>query len=312
MDELPPSSRFRSDLGPAVTFTVFALLGITLLTGRLAGFIDRDEDWLKDVIKVSFGVALFLPLAVWSWWAYLFPRQARRLRLCLKRRKRSRPFKTLPPDIAERVAALGEYPAFYRRMLTEDGEKRCRGFLKKVEESASLFREWFPRLKELERKCREQTPLPDVADFTPEERAQYAVYQQKIRAAEIIFRGPNCVTFFSSTPVGLVAAKELWPGEREPAVFLTPDEASQWRAIYEHDENKFWWFMSYSWIIEKIPFPVDAEDLEVAEPVPPNAQWWAVTKGLIWGPLAGGIKTEHWVFDGEKARFVRFGNDIQF
>lgn len=207
----------------------------------------------------------------------------------------------LSNELSRRIEQFGYDPKFF----THEGEEFALRFVKKIEDSAALFRQWFPRLQAFEQKCRKNNPLPEFDDLSSSEQAMYTLYQRKINELErLTDKNPYQATIFSFSLICLLAARELWPSQINNGIQLTPDELGRWGEIYSHPEEEFWWFTNY-WCSIDNSLRND-EMLESVSFVPQkrDKEHWIVTTGLIWGPMAGGETSEHWEWDGQDPRFV--------
>jgi hypothetical protein len=210
---------------------------------------------------------------------------------------------TLPHDIIERLDALGESHEYYDRMMRSEGEGFVRHYLNRVEERASLYREWSPVLREFAADCRRDHSCPHENMLPPRDQSKAPIYETMIKDAERPPLADKEVAVFYCLPlIAIPIARRLWPGADDRGVFLTREEIEEWQRIYSHPEDAFWWFVHMWWRVED---PPDKRTYEPAiEPSVPNGEPWLAVSGMSWGGLAGGEDADLWSWDGEKAEFV--------
>ena len=82
----------------------------------------------------------------------------------------------IPSDIAERLAALNEDPAWFREMVWRDGVDFVHGFIDKREERNELYRKWSPRLRAFADECRKMSWM--LGRVTRQQRGEPAFLEQ--------------------------------------------------------------------------------------------------------------------------------------
>ena len=212
----------------------------------------------------------------------------------------------LPFELLERIEALGADPDRFLEMTWRDGVSYTLGFLEKIEESNRLHDHWAPILLAFAKQCRLDAPPPSSAALAPRDLAKLPIYEASIHRSERLPPSRRSEALFCSIPLlAIPVALRCWPGDDERTVVLTPDEWDEWRKIYQHPDNAFWWFAHVWWRIDDPPDPdapgMCGKNLTLPEGETP----WLVTSGLAWGPLAGGWTTELWSWNGTSARFVK-------
>jgi hypothetical protein len=213
---------------------------------------------------------------------------------------------SVPQDISDRLLALNHAPERYEELVRSEGADFVRCYVAKLEEADHLFHEWSPKLREFAADCRAKTPLIDAASLNPRDNAKLAIYESLITKAEQQPQQRRNEVLICSIPrLGMPIAMSLWPATDDRCVFLTPDELSEWRTIYEHHEESFWWFANYWWHIEDPPRTNSLWEQDTELNTSDGADPWLVVSGLSWGSLAGGETADLWSWDGRQARFVR-------
>lgn len=224
---------------------------------------------------------------------------------------------TIPPEILERLAALGEDLAQFPESIKNRGKEFFLSFLKLViekrEQQIALFREWSPKLREFTVSCRSHNPCPALESLTNSDRVKLSIYEEKISKAERLRpRRNTCVTICSIPLIGIPIALRMWPGNNGDTLILTPEELSQWCKIYKHPEEAHWWWIRYWWKIDDRPDPKSIRNRDKDLTVPDGTTPWLAESGLRWGPMAGGSTTELWSWDGTQAKIVREVSRAQF
>jgi hypothetical protein len=216
---------------------------------------------------------------------------------------------SLGADTLERLARFGYTSEAELRHWREVAELEGRGFvegyLDRLEEAATEYHRWFPRLQTYADECRRAVPVPAVDQFSIDEREQHRILLAKMRGFVgsedsrcVLARRPFQAAILSTTRVGLAAAAEVFGGSG--AVILEESEREHWfRGVYRPDPEAFWWYAIAWWTLR------EPTDLELAElqcpPLPRGSSYWEVISGVQWGSLAGGANHELWRWDGERA-----------
>src|SRR5687768_14765326 len=107
----------------------------------------------------------------------------------------------------------------------------------------------------------------------------------------------------------------LWPASYRHPVFLTPDELTEWRRIYDSEETQqeAWWFVFQHWDAETNPPPDSFWLRDTPLQVPEGIVPVLITYGLCWGSLAGGDHAELWGIDADgKERFLEDIADVTY
>jgi hypothetical protein len=212
----------------------------------------------------------------------------------------------VPQDIADRLRALGHVPEKYADMIRLHGTGLVRGYVERLEDADRLYREWSPRLREFAETSRVKNPCPGAGTLNERDAAKLAVFESLILKAERSPERPENEILLCTIPlVGIPVAMSLWPGADAGSVFLTPDELSQWHAIYNHPQESFWWFRYYWWHIEDPPKPDGLWTRGVELKTPEGTDPWLVVHGELLGSLAGGETAELWSWNGHEAESVR-------
>jgi hypothetical protein len=216
----------------------------------------------------------------------------------------------VPRDIAERLAALNEDPADFREMAWQHGADFLPGFIDKLEQRNTLYREWSPRLRAFADMCRADRPLPVEQSLGDCERAKQGVYAEKLSRNRPAPGRDGTVAICSMPLIAMAVAKRLWPQDDGRTVLLTPEEDERWNEMYSHPEDAFQWFAHFWWTID------DSAERECSLPdgrsfarwdenaVPAGESPWLVTVGHCHGPLAGAGYQELWSWDGRRARLI--------
>jgi hypothetical protein len=220
---------------------------------------------------------------------------------------------TLPSDIADRLAQLGEDAARYEWIAESEGVESLRGFVGKLVESAALFEEWHPRLQEFAEQKRSENPLPQLLATDSFTIAQHRIMQPLIEKAERVrIRGDHTSVIFYAPLNSLTLLLNSWPAAVPNAVFLTPHELRQWNEIYHRKEDAFWWYVFQWWNIE---FEIPEKSiwfLDSKPSLPSNVTPMLVTYGLQWDGFAGGEHADLWAWDGKCERFIDHVGDCDF
>lgn len=212
----------------------------------------------------------------------------------------------LPRELLDRIEALGEDPDRYLRMTWQSGVPYTHGYLDKIEASDQLHDHWAPILRAFAKQCRVDAPLPSPAALAPRDLAKLPIYEALVRRSERVTPSRSSEALFCSIPLmAIPVVLRCWPGDDDRTVVLTPDEWNQWRKIYQHPDDAFWWFSHVWWRIDDPPDPdapgMDGKKLALPEGETP----WLVTSGILMGPMSGGSTSELWSWNGTSARFVK-------
>lgn len=211
----------------------------------------------------------------------------------------------VPQDIADRLQALDHDPDRYADMIRSEGADFVRGFVGKLEETARLYDEWSPKLREFARRSRANNQVKNAA-LAPRDDAKLPIYESLVTNAEQLPQQRKNEVLICNIPlVGIPIAMALWPGSDNRCVFLTPEELLEWHTIYEHPEGAFWWFTNYWWHVEDPPRPNSLWTYDADLKTPNGTDPWLVVSGLSWGSLAGGETADLWSWNGTHAQFVQ-------
>jgi hypothetical protein len=220
----------------------------------------------------------------------------------------------LSEKATQRLAQLGYVGAaalkFWEGLWQSEGESFFCGFLRKEEEAAEAYSQWFPRLQAFAAECRKAVPVPSADSFSPTEREQYRVLLAKMQAFAasedrrcILERKPNQAAILSTTRVGLAATEQVFGGTG--AILLQEEEREHWFAeVYPVDHEAFWWYACAWWSLREGLAGEDEESIRRHYPIPEGSSYWVVVSGVQWGGLAGGANHELWRWDGRRAEFI--------
>lgn len=217
----------------------------------------------------------------------------------------------LTQDARDRLARLGyAIPTelqFWERLQQSEGESFFLYFMEREEAAANECRRWLPQLRAFAADCRQATPAPDPATFTPTERAQHDILLTKMQAflapedRRCVFdRRPNRAAVLYTTAPGLPAAERVFAGT--DAVLLLDDEWWRWYGgEYPGVGDEFWWYAQAWWTVKDGPGDWGGDNISAQYPIPAGGSYWVVTSGVAWGSLAGGANHELWAWDGSRA-----------
>jgi hypothetical protein len=204
----------------------------------------------------------------------------------------------LPQDMLDEIERLGESPERIKWVAREENLDFARYFLNSLTESSQLFDKWFPKLKDFERAKRFDSPIPSDDQLSANDLVARRILDPKIAPAERVPQNGNFCAAFFTAPLGVLSlVTNEWPSEYRNAVFLTPDELSDWHAQYDEPDDAHWWYCFQDWNVEFDP-PSDSFWLEGSEYTIPNGASSAIaTWGMSWGSLAGGVTGELWCIE---------------
>ncbi len=197
---------------------------------------------------------------------------------------------------------------FYRSIWESEGESFFWGFLEKEQESRDACGHWAPRLREYAAQCRNAHPLPTVESLSDVDRAKYHIFCEKVtnssHTEEIKARKKHHIVILYSSPVGLLALRDIVGPPCDSTIHLLDVENSHWfNEIYTVDVKPFWWYSFFWWSIKNAVdlHEHDADYIAKNYPKPDGITYWVVTDGCQWGDLAGGANHELWKWDGANA-----------
>jgi hypothetical protein len=228
----------------------------------------------------------------------------------------------MPLDVlsTERLRRLGvtspEGWRWWEQLLEEDGRELFDGILDMQERFAADFRERLPELTAFAAECRLATPVPNVADLTPREQAEYDILRDEMAcfaAGELcdFIRNKHYAFVVKTTHVGLAAASDVFAGCPLPTVLLTAEEWRRWYDRLPQDTEPYGWYMTGTWTLREGL----ESDIDVAEkpdfikwiadqyPLAEGDVYWLVNSGHHWGSLAGGEDCELWTWNGTEANY---------
>ncbi len=207
----------------------------------------------------------------------------------------------LPQDILEEIERLGESPEHLKwmaRVAREENIDFVRLLVNNLTVTSQLFDKWFPKLKDFERAKRLAAPIPTQGQLTENDLIARRILQPKIASGERVpQRGDFCAAIFTA-PLGVLSlVNNGWPSEYRNAVFLTPNELSEWNEQCEQPYDAHWWYCFQDWNVEFDP-PSDSFWLDGCDYIIPDAASSAIaTWGMSWGSLAGGVTGELWCIE---------------
>src|SRR5215472_15987887 len=115
------------------------------------------------------------------------------------------PHMDIPPEILERLAALGEDPGQFPESIKSRGKEFFLSILKLViekrEQQIALFGEWSPKLREFAADSRSRNQCPDLASLTDCDHAKLPIYEEKISKAERLRPRRNTSVTICSIPL---------------------------------------------------------------------------------------------------------------
>ena len=220
---------------------------------------------------------------------------------------------TLPADIAAQLAYLGRDVARYKDIANKEGVDFLRMLVGKLVESAALFDEWHPRLVQFAAQKRLAGPLPSTTAREALEAAMQRILQSAIENAERVPTvGRHTSVVFCVPLKYLPMLRKSWPAEVLNAIFLTPDELREFKAMCDAPESAQWWYAFQWWSIQT---EIPATSMWFSHPkpkLPANVTPLFVTSGLQWGSLAGGERADLWTWDGAHEQFHSVIGDCSF
>ncbi len=218
----------------------------------------------------------------------------------------------LPHDLVQHIVSSNEAPDDYRAMAWRLGVDSVHHFLDQLGRAAAECRRRSPDLRAFAADCRRLVPSPPVEDLSGPELGRYRLLRTKMSEfipsdeSRIVFSGrPDRVAIVSTTRVGLPAAQAVFA--RADAVILETSEQRRWLAeIRKADATARWWFALAWWTIEDRLHAVEVEAARIRlnGPEPADSVDWLVRSGVHWCPLHGGVDTELWRWNGERAEFI--------
>lgn len=212
----------------------------------------------------------------------------------------------LPHDLAERLISFSPNLAYYRQMLWLHGIDAVERDIQRYEEKENLYRKWLPVLREFADSCRKSQPEPEEISLNSSDRAKQQIYEAKIGNIRN-WRHRHTITICRMPLLAMPVARRLWPGEGDSTVLLTPDEESRWSGIFSAPKSYFLLFEYYWWDIRN-PSSDDLSLIPEAQDILTVStcwkQFWLVTSGVKWGPMAGGVTEELWSWDGNQCELI--------
>ena len=210
----------------------------------------------------------------------------------------------LPQDMLDEIERLKESPERIQSIARKHNLEMARRILDNLSEKDRLFNKWFPILKDFEQAKRAAAPTPSESELTATDRIVQRILLPKIGPPKPVpLRSESCAAFFTA-PLSVLSFLKLgWPSSYPNAVFLTPDELTEWRSQYEYPYDAYWWFHFQNWTIEFDP-PSDSIWLNGSigperrkYEVPDGATTAIATWGSSSGSLASSIAAELWCIE---------------
>jgi hypothetical protein len=191
-----------------------------------------------------------------------------------------------------------------------DGEAFFWRFLQTERRTRERADHFYPSLVSYAAECRRRSPTADPDLFSPMEKEQYRILQEKMtefatRADMDILRNPHRIAILSVDRIGLPAAERIFGGLGSRAIILQTGEFPDWPD--EERETEYlepWWHASYWCTLHE---PCEKYDLEMIErhlPAPEGITYWMMSEGIAWGGLAGGATHDLWSWDGSQATWI--------
>jgi hypothetical protein len=167
------------------------------------------------------------------------------------------------------------------------------------EEIENARQTWAPRLREYANHCRIERPVPALNSLSVAEREQWRILRAKMQAFTPYspFRREH-VAILHSTPVGLLAAQEVFGPVAECMVFLLANEKVKWFDNIYPGVDGWYWFLWWT-IHDRVPQRF-ADAVATHYPTPHGFAYWVVTEGRG----AGDASHEVWKWDGAVAEPV--------
>ena len=159
----------------------------------------------------------------------------------------------IPPDLLERIAALGKTAANYEWHRREGGSKSVRAGVEFDEKAAALAAEWGPKLHAFAAEKRAAAPIPTGPPPDAKTAARRAIVAELLdaeNAERVPRRSPHTVLIFTAPLDVLPELARRWPGSAANAALLTPAESRAWSEVYEHAGDDPWWFACQHWDVE--------------------------------------------------------------
>ena len=154
---------------------------------------------------------------------------------------------------------------------------------------------WLPRLFDYAKQCRTARPILSPQSLSAAEAEQYRILRSKMQGFKPYspFR-KDCVAIVHSTPVGLLAAEEVFRPVADCMVFLLADEKVNWfKNICTDVVGGWYWF--WSWTIHTEVPQRFAKDIAEQFPQPDGFVYWVLTE--VRG--GGSVSHELWKWDGK-------------
>ena len=157
---------------------------------------------------------------------------------------------SIPRKRADRILSMDEDPAFYKKIVWQQGVAAAISLLDQIEERNELYTEWSHKLREFAERCRGDNPCPDESLQPRRDFAKLPIFEAKIRSAARFPRLRKTMVICRLPLFAIPSAQRLWPGRDDRCICLTPDEDQQWGEIYSHSRGSFEWFLYLSWEIQ--------------------------------------------------------------
>jgi hypothetical protein len=199
----------------------------------------------------------------------------------------------------------------FDRMWDQNGEPYFWSFLERERQRRELADRWFPLLESYAAECRDRSPSPSAASFTPVEheqlrilRGQMIAFVSSPRDMEALSK-PLRVALISTPPVGLPAAFAVFHPLGLRIVILTNPEADQWlRANKNARLSNPWWFVHYRWVLRDQFIGRDRQLVDNLPPPPAGTAYWLMTESVALGGAPYSAHHSLWSWSGERAKFV--------
>ncbi|HUG66910.1 MAG TPA: hypothetical protein VMM76_04100 [Pirellulaceae bacterium] len=222
----------------------------------------------------------------------------------------------LTSEMYAEIDRLGLERSWFQWIVDQDGLEFGQFALSQTTKRSHLFDKWYPRLTEFATAKRRQAPLPDRNSIDVTNAATRRIIEPKIRDAERVpCRGNFTAAFFTAPLHILPFVISEWPSTYRHPVFLTSDELTEWRYIYnaEETDQESWWYVFQDWDAQLNPSSDSFWLRDMALPQIDGTTPVLVVWGLCWGSLAGGHHAELWqIDDGGKEVFLRDVGDLTY
>lgn len=153
-------------------------------------------------------------------------------------------------------------------------------------------------LRDFARRCREALPLPSYEQLTSEQRVQYGVLREKMEQfTPYSSFSEKHVAILHSTPVGLLAASEVYKQYSDCMVLLLLRERKEWVRNPEHFLPGLFWTLW--WNFPKKVSPNTNYSIRRDYPLALNETLWQLNFGR-----GGSASCEIWCWNGERLSFV--------